>query len=444
MLFIAAITVSWSGTPITAMNILAIEPITGKSHWNFMSALLRALTDSGHRVTAFTPILDGERINYTDIDISKEISTLDVGIDSQFVMESFRKSTVMIPLVMNWTRCICDIINEHPKMKDILNSDKSGYDLIIVERAASECVTYVAAKLDVPIIFSSPSPLKTTIEYSLIGNNPNPATVSHVMAYHSVPRTFLQRLENSLFFAYSAFLSERKESEMKTNNPSKHDLVEPVKPSLVFVNTYYVTEAPRPFPPNVIQVGGIHLQPPKDDIIPADILEYIDNSPHEVIYFTFGSIVDMSTLPDHIQNAYKDGLSQVPQRVLWKYEGEMKNKPPNVMTRKWFPQREILLHPKVKLFISHGGISGVYEAIDAGVPVLGLPMFYDQPRNIENLVDAGMAISMDLLSVTREKLSNAINELINNEKLNDEAVPSVFNFLKCLMKPVKENSNTKN
>jgi len=50
----------------------------------------------------------------------------------------------------------------------------------------------------------------------------------------------------------------------------------------------------------------------------------------------------MSTLPEHIQNAYKDGLSQVPQRVLWKYEGEMKNKPTNVLTRKWFPQREIL------------------------------------------------------------------------------------------------------
>lgn len=76
----------------------------------------------------------------------------------------------------------------------------------------------------------------------------------------------------------------------------------------------------------------------------------------------------------------------------------------------------ILVHPKVKLFISHGGISGVYEAIDAGVPVLGLPVFYDQPRNIENLVDAGMAISMDFLSVTKDNFFNAVNELTNNEK----------------------------
>lgn len=74
------------------------------------------------------------------------------------------------------------------------------------------------------------------------------------------------------------------------------------------------------------------------------------------------------------------------------------------------------MHPNVKLFISHGGISGVYEAVDAGVPVLGFPLIYDQPRNIEHLVRAEMAISMDLLTVSEEKLSNSISELTNNEK----------------------------
>jgi len=74
------------------------------------------------------------------------------------------------------------------------------------------------------------------------------------------------------------------------------------------------------------------------------------------------------------------------------------------------------VHPNVKLFISHGGISGVYETVDAGVPVLGFPFFYDQPRNIDNLVAAGMAIGMDLLSVTEETLFNAIFEIVNNDR----------------------------
>jgi len=70
----------------------------------------------------------------------------------------------------------------------------------------------------------------------------------------------------------------------------------------------------------------------------------------------------------------------------------------------------------VKLFISHGGISGVYESVDAGVPVLGFPIYFDQPRNIGNLVDAGMAISMDLLSVTKDSFLNSVLELVNDEK----------------------------
>jgi len=50
----------------------------------------------------------------------------------------------------------------------------------------------------------------------------------------------------------------------------------------------------------------------------------------------------MSSLPESIQSAFREALAKVPQKVLWKYDGEMKEKPENVMTRKWFPQREIL------------------------------------------------------------------------------------------------------
>jgi len=61
-----------------------------------------------------------------------------------------------------------------------------------------------------------------------------------------------------------------------------------------------------------------------------------------VILFTFGSTINVSSLPEHIEKAFKEALADVPQRVLWKYEGEMKDKPKNLMTKKWFPQREIL------------------------------------------------------------------------------------------------------
>lgn len=77
--------------------------------------------------------------------------------------------------------------------------------------------------------------------------------------------------------------------------------------------------------------------------------------------------------------------------------------------------RFVTVHPKVKLYIGHGGISGVYEAVDAGVPVIGFPFFYDQPKNLKNLVDAGMAISLDWFSLTEDTFFNAIISIVNNE-----------------------------
>ncbi|XP_050548485.1 UDP-glycosyltransferase UGT5-like, partial [Daktulosphaira vitifoliae] len=96
-----------------------------------------------------------------------------------------------------------------------------------------------------------------------------------------------------------------------------------------------------------------------------------------------------------------------------------------------------IVHPKVKLFISHGGISGMYEAVDAGIPVLGFPIFYDQPRNMANLVDIGMAISMDLFSVTKETLFDAINKIINDETYTKNAKEISIQFKDRHMSPAE-------
>lgn len=50
----------------------------------------------------------------------------------------------------------------------------------------------------------------------------------------------------------------------------------------------------------------------------------------------------MSSLPKHIQKAFIEAFAQIPQRVLWKYDGEIEDLPDNIMIKKWFPQRDIL------------------------------------------------------------------------------------------------------
>ena len=53
----------------------------------------------------------------------------------------------------------------------------------------------------------------------------------------------------------------------------------------------------------------------------------------------------VSSIPVNIRNDIIKVLSQVPQRVLLKYEDELIDKPENIMVKKWFPQRDILGKP---------------------------------------------------------------------------------------------------
>lgn len=74
-----------------------------------------------------------------------------------------------------------------------------------------------------------------------------------------------------------------------------------------------------------------------------DIEQFINNSSHGAIYLTFGSTIKMDTFPLWIQEAVVEALSELPYRVLWKYESKyVGNLTKNVMIKNWFSQRDIL------------------------------------------------------------------------------------------------------
>lgn len=74
-----------------------------------------------------------------------------------------------------------------------------------------------------------------------------------------------------------------------------------------------------------------------------DLQQYIEDSPHGVIYFSFGSMIKASSLSGPKLKAFQDAFASLPQRVLWKWENDtMPGKPDNVEIRKWLPQFDIL------------------------------------------------------------------------------------------------------
>lgn len=66
-----------------------------------------------------------------------------------------------------------------------------------------------------------------------------------------------------------------------------------------------------------------------------------------------------------------------------------------------------------KSVITHGGTNGIYEAIYHGVPMVGVPMFADQPDNIAHMKAKGAAVEVNINTMTSADLLNALRTVIN-------------------------------
>lgn len=123
--------------------------------------------------------------------------------------------------------------------------------------------------------------------------------------------------------------------------------------SMIFVNTHRSTSKARPQMPGIVQIGGAHIKKPK--ALPPSIQEYIDSAEHGVIFFSLGSFLQSSEMPREKIDIFLAAFSKLKQRVIWKFEDESYKVPSNVLVKKWLPQSDILAHPNIVLFITHGG-----------------------------------------------------------------------------------------
>ncbi|KAH8278401.1 hypothetical protein KR018_002697, partial [Drosophila ironensis] len=193
--------------------------------------------------------------------------------------------------------------------------------------------------------------------------------------------------------------------------------------SLILINNHFSMGRVRANVPNIIEVGGLHLSEPHE-LCDGDLQRFLDEAEHGVIYFSLGMDVLVKYLPDTVQHVLMDSFSQLKQRVVWKSDLEvllysMDNS--SIYSMSKTPQRAILEHPNVRLFITHGGLLSVMESVYSGVPMLGLPLFFDQFGHLHRVEQAGMAKVLDPNSLTTDLLTSTILELMQNTQYSKKA-----------------------
>uniref|UniRef100_A0A9L0ICP7 Glucuronosyltransferase n=1 Tax=Equus asinus TaxID=9793 RepID=A0A9L0ICP7_EQUAS len=163
-------------------------------------------------------------------------------------------------------------------------------------------------------------------------------------------------------------------------------------------------------------VGGLQCKPAK--LLPKEIEEFVQGSGEDgIVVFSLGSIVQ--DLTEEKANMIALALAQIPQKFRGKKPDTLG---PNTQLFKWIPQNDLLGHPKTKAFVTHAGGNVIYEAISHGIPMVGLPMFVDQPENIRHMEAKGAAIRLDLNTMSSTDLLNALKTVINNPSYKENAM----------------------
>ena len=131
----------------------------------------------------------------------------------------------------------------------------------------------------------------------------------------------------------------------------------------VFISNHHpVTHGSWPYLPNVVEVGGLGLKEAKP--LTGDLRTFLDAASQGAVYVSFGSAIPPSQMPAEKLELMLSVFRSLPQySFVWKWEGEIENLPGNVLTKNWIPQQDLLGHPNLRVFVTHGGMGGVSEAI---------------------------------------------------------------------------------
>ncbi|XP_016950387.1 UDP-glucosyltransferase 2 [Drosophila biarmipes] len=410
-------------------RILALLPIPSHSHYYHALPYLKSLASLGHEITSVSPFQSKESVNNIhDIYVPELFENIEELIHS---LSTAKSTWADNEYINNYNlELVKKVLNNDGVRREILKPGKAQFDLIIADLWRLDALFGLAAYFDAPIIGIASYGTDWKID-ELVGNvSPMSYLQSPSIYWHDL-QTYGGRLahfvDRSIAWINWKWRHEQKHQALYRKYfpkiADKRPLSEISKNfALILVNQHFTLAPPRPYAPNVIEVGGMHInQEPK--ALAKDIEDFIQGAGEEgVIYFSLGSNVRSNNLAEDRKKILIETFASLPQRILWKFEDEeLPEKPSNVLISKWFSQQDILAHPKVKLFITHGGLQSTVECIHHGKPMLGLPFFYDQFRNMEHIKRQGQGLVLNYRDMTGEEFKDAILRLLTERSFDISA-----------------------
>lgn len=422
-------------TCISGSRILVV-PVDG-SHWINMEILLQELHSRGHNITVLRSAkswyIPSNSSFYTSINVAMLEDEVDINYYNKMLLDVMecRRSLTFIRTFCQQQLITSMLEKGHrilakasAKMLDdpvfMKKLQDAKFDLMLTDPALTLGVI-LGSYLKLPMVFN--------VRWINAGESHltiAPSPVSYVPVSGSElhdQMDFLERTKNMLHYLYSVgeqhlIMNPAYSDLLQRHFPPGTDLLSLQRAADIWlVRTDFVFEFPRPTMPNVVYIGGFQCK--KARPLPVELEAFMQSSgEHGVVVMSLGTLV--SALPRDVTEAIAAAFADLPQKVVWRFVGE---KPSslgnNTLLVKWLPQNDLLGHPKTRVFVAHGGTNGMYEAIYHGIPVLGLPLLFDQFDNLHRLKVRGAARVVEAKSLTKEDFLQALKDILETPSYRD-------------------------
>src|SRR5215208_6622425 len=186
------------------------------------------------------------------------------------------------------------------------------------------------------------------------------------------------------------------------------------------------------FPPTLdegVQPDTHRFRDPAWEEPPGELPDWWPGRPDEpLVYVTFGSVAGSFPQALPVYDVAMRAVAELSVRVLFTVGrdldlGALPAAPENVRVERWVPQQDVLGHAAAA--VVHGGSGSTLGALSAGVPLVVLPLFADQPQNARRVAEVGAGIAVeprrDDLGATVGPLREAVDSVLSESAYGEGA-----------------------
>ncbi|XP_056637124.1 UDP-glucosyltransferase 2-like [Diorhabda sublineata] len=417
---------------VAAYKYLGVFPFFAKSHYFLGNELMKGLAKAGHEVTILTVYeeKDPPNENYKQI-VLKELLrdqialiTRNTKANADTFKDYFSYPTKHYLNLIEILDAITEMVLNQTEVQKMIK-EKPKFDAVIITHFNLEALKALAPHFGAHQVIFYNHGASNWINH-LVGTPNNPSFDPVLILGYTGHMNFKERLINTWFTLMQYLVNKIIHYPHQNGLVRKYisedlDLNEILyNVSLALYNSHVSFDRPVAAVPCVKDIAGFHIKPPKT--LPDDLQKYLDEANEGVIYFSLGSQVKSIDLPLPIRDGIMEAFSKRKERIIWKFEDDsLPGKPENVKIEKWVPQMELLAHPNVKLFITHGGILSSIEAVYHGIPLITIPILGDQLKNAILAESLGYSKTIYMNDLNDKHLSAAIEEVVSDKKFAEKA-----------------------